>query len=117
MAFTAVVPATMNVNITQTLAQAFQSTPVVNFAAAVVDLSAWVSLVAQLAPPTPNPTGAPVSFGTVTANSSGVITLQTSATDLDTVAAGSARLIITGKPTSGDIAQVICTGTAQVQSA
>lgn len=110
MAFVPLVPQTLNIAPTQGYAQSFLSSPVVNPAGTAVDLSGWVSLAAKLVPSSPNPTGTDVSFGTVTATNAGVITLTMSAADLASVPIGSAKLLITGKPTGGDATQVLATG-------
>lgn len=114
MAFTALVPTTVNPTITKGAAQSFAS-PIVNTpGGSPVNLSAWVSLAAKLVPPTPNPTGADVTFGTVTAASTGIVTLTTAAADLSTAEPGTARLLITGKPTSGDDPQILVSGVATI---
>lgn len=115
MAFTPLVPGTLNVTIYPTLAQSYQSPVINNAGGTPINFSAWTSLVATIQDPSPGPNSAAVTFGTVTGAAGGLITLQTSATDLDTVPSGSGRLVITGKPTSGDIVQLILTGTATIQ--
>jgi len=110
VAFTPIVPGTINVQAVQALAQEFQSTAVNNFSGSPVDLSAWTSLTAKIQALNPSPNTSDVTFGTVTANSSGIVTLLVDSTDLATVPVGSANLIISGKPTSGDHAQTLATG-------
>lgn len=116
MAFVGLVPQTLNVAIRQGLDQEFQSNPVLNLAGTAVNLSAWTSLTATLCPPSPVPYGTNANFGTVTGGSTGVISLQTAATDLASVPPGSGTLIIKGKPTSGDEYQVLATGTLTIQA-
>jgi hypothetical protein len=117
MAFVALVPVTMNPVINPPYGQAFVSPVVASPTGTPIDLSAWVSLVASIVPPAPNPTGASATFGTVTANSGGVITLTTSATDLASAPSGTARLQIHGKATSGDTTlQLLATGVITVQN-
>lgn len=116
MAFVPLVPASLNPVMTQALDQAFASSAVANFAGGVIDLSAWVSLTAKIVAVTPNPNTADAAFGTVTASAAGIITLKTGPTDLATVPTGSANLIISGKPTAGDDAQIICRGTLTLLS-
>lgn len=110
MAFQQLSPATLNATIYQAAAAAYASTVVNSLAGTAENLSAWVSLVATLTPLNPGPNTAAVTFGTVTASAAGVVTLQTADTDLIDVQPGSANLVITGKPTSGDIVQILCTG-------
>lgn len=110
MAFKQLVAAVFNISMTQAVAQAFQSPPVVDFSNTAVDLSAWVSLTAKLIAPAPVPYQTEQTFGTVTGASNGVITVTTSTTDLASVPPGTGKLIITGKPTSGDSVQLIAVG-------
>lgn len=114
MAFTAVVPVTLNPAITIGLAQAFQSPAVKDFAGAAVDLHEWADLTAKLVPLAPNPTSSEVEIGTVTASALGVVTLTTATADLTDASAGAARLVISGKPTGGDDPQVLVQGVATV---
>jgi hypothetical protein len=116
MAFVPLVPQSMNATILPGAAASYSSSPVLGPTGTAINLSAWVSLLAQIVPAVPNPTGAAASFGTVTANAAGVITLQTSDSDLAAVASGTARLLITGKPTSGDIVQLLSSGVATIQN-
>src|SRR5579872_6203687 len=116
MAFTPLVPVTMNITVNPPYGQAFFSPPVVNASGTAIDLSAWVSLTAHLIPPAPAPTGASTTFGTVTGNSSGVLELATSSTDLASTPSGTARLQITGKALSGDTTlQLLATGVVTIQ--
>lgn len=107
-------PASINASITQAAGQFFTSTTVTNPAGVAIDLSAYTSLTAKAVATVPNPVTADVTFGTVTASALGIITLQTSITDLATKPAGTAKLIITGKPTAGDDAQLLASGTLTV---
>lgn len=116
MAFKPLVPGVLNPQITIGAGQAYQSTAVKDFSGSAVDLSAYVGLAAKLVPISPNPNTADVSIGTVTADANGIVTLETSPTDLATAAAGAARLVIVGKPGSGDTLQVLAQGTATVQA-
>lgn len=111
MAFQAIAPVSFNISMFQAQGQAFQSPAVNNLSSgSPQDLSAWVSLSCQALPASPGVVQAPVSFGTVTANSSGIITLQVGASDLAGSAPGTGRFVITGKPTSGDAAQILASG-------
>ena len=110
MANTPIVPQNFSVVINQGLAQTFKSQPVLDFSSAPVDLSTWGTLVAKAIPAAPGLNTADVSFGTVTADSAGIITLNTSITDLAGLAAGSSRLVIHGTP-SGGTAQIMSSGT------
>lgn len=110
MAFAQITPGQLNGTVVKNAASAFNSTPVNTLAGTAADLHLWVSLVATLVPLNPSPTTANLSFGTVTANASGIVNLQTNDTDLAAVSNGSATLLITGKPTSGDIVQTLATG-------
>lgn len=114
MAFVDLVPQSLNVAITQGFAQSFSSAAVLSPTGSPIDLSAWVSLTAKLVPPSPNPTGTDTTFGTVTATNAGIVKLKLAATDLATIATGSAKLLITGKPTALDDAQVLSTGVASI---
>lgn len=110
MAFANVVPVTLNVAMREGLGQSFQSPAVKDFAGAVVDLSAWVSLAAKAVPPAPGIFNASIALGTVTASAGGILTLTTSASDLTASEPGTCQLIISGKPTSGDALQTLATG-------
>jgi hypothetical protein len=116
MAFTPVVPVTLNIVITQGAGQLFTAPAINSPSGTAVDLSAWVSLAAKIVPPAPTPTGGDATFGTVTGGTGGSLTLETSATDLATVAPGSAQLRIYGKPTSGDSLQLLATGSVTIQA-
>jgi hypothetical protein len=116
MAFTPLIPVNMNIVISPPDAQAYISPAVLGLTSGTaLNLSAWTSLQASIVPPAPSPTGAPVTFGTVTGGATGLLTLETNATDLASVPAGNAQLRITGKPTSGDIVQLLATGTVTIQ--
>lgn len=116
MAFVPLVPVALNPILTQGHGQQFNAPLIQSPAGANIDLSAWVSLVAKIIPTSPNPTGSDASFGTVAAAAGGVLTLTTSPTDLASVAPGSARLVISGKPTSGDTDQLLASGVITVQA-
>lgn len=116
MASVPLVPVALSPTVVAGLGQFFVSAPVNSPTGTAINLSAWVSLTAQLEPPANNPTGSSVSFGTVTGSSTGVITLETTPTDLATVPSGSARLYISGKPTSGDTLQLLSSGVCTVQT-
>lgn len=116
MAFVNLAPGSWNPTIVPTLAQAW-TLPVINsLAGTPVDFSAWTSLTAHLYPPSNNPTGSAVAFGTVTGATGGLITVATNATDLATVPSGTSRVYISGKPTSGDIVQLIAGGAAAINT-
>jgi hypothetical protein len=116
MAFVPLVPQTLNITCQKTSAASFNSAPVLGPTGSAISGSAWVSLLAQLVPASPNPTGAPLSFGTVTFSALGVLTLQQNDTDFATIEPGTAKLVITGKPTSGDIIQTLATGVATINN-
>jgi hypothetical protein len=116
MAFTELVPATINVNMRQGAAQHFRSSAVQNFAGTAIDLSAWNTLTAKAVAASPNPNTADVTFGTVTGDASGIITLAVSATDLASVPLGSTNLVILGKTASGDAYQMVASGTLQISA-
>ena len=117
MAFVPLVPVTLNPVINPPYGQAFVSPVVASPTGTPIDLSAWVSLVASMVPPSPNPTGASSTFGTVTATNAGIITLETASTDLASTPSGTARLQIHGKATSGDTTlQLLATGVITVQN-
>lgn len=110
MAFTPVVPVSLNIQVTQGLAQEFIAPVVNNPSGSPVDLSAWVSMAAAVIPLTPAVNQTALTIGTVTGGTGGALSLQTGASDFSTSAPGSARIVISGKPTSGDAAQVLATG-------
>lgn len=109
-------PVTLNPVIVQGAGQTYLCPTINDLAGTPVNLSAWDSLAAELIPVAPNPTGAPVSFGTVIGAASGVLKLRTSDSDLTTVAPGSAKLVIHGKPTAGDGVQILAIGTATISA-
>jgi hypothetical protein len=115
MAFTAVVPTTLNVNVRQGAAQQFKSSAVNNPAGTAVDLSAWTALACKAIPSAPGPTSQDYAFGTVTADANGIITLLVADDDFTADQIGTAGLVIVGKPTSGDVLQLLATGSLQVQ--
>jgi len=114
MAFTDATPVTLNITCAQGLAQSFKSTAVRDSANAVVDLSAWTNLTAKAVPLSPGPASSDNTFGTVTASALGIITVTTAVADFAVDEIGSAKLIITGKPTSGDEAQLLASGALTV---
>jgi len=117
MAFVPLIPVTMNITSNPPYGQAFVAPVVASPSGTPIDLSAWVSLTAHLVPPAPSPTGASTTFGTVTGASTGILTLETSATDFASTASGTARLQITGKATSGDTTlQLLATGVVSIQN-
>lgn len=110
MAFVALVPVTLNMSVTQGLGQEFIA-PIVNSpTGTAIDLSAWVSLTCDAIPIAPGPVQAPVAFGTVAGAAGGALSVQTGASDLSSGTPGTAKLVIKGKPTSGDAYQVLATG-------
>lgn len=117
MAFTPVIPTSMSVTMSQGLRQEFVSGIVTNMSGAPQDLSAWTSLTATIVANQPGPNTADATFGTVTASAGGVLTLITAAADLASVTPGTATLVISGKPTSGDDAQILSRGTFNLQAA
>jgi hypothetical protein len=117
MAFTAIVPSTINVSARRGVGQKFKaSNAVTDLTGTVVDLSAWTSLAAKLVAATPGPNTADVSVGTVTADAGGFVYLQIADTDLASANLGTANLVISGKPTSGDIAQLLSSGSFQLSA-
>lgn len=116
MAFTPLVPVTSNISLRQGAAQNNTFPLIQTAAGANIDLSAWTSLVCKMVPPSPVPYGADTSFGTVTGAAAGVLTMKTSAADLSTVSPGTAGYIITGKPTGGDDAQLLASGSLTIQA-
>ena len=116
MAFTPLQPVTMNIAPTKGAGQQFVSPAVKDFSNVAVDLSAWVSLTAVAVAGTPGVNTSDVTFGTVTADSSGIITLVTSASDFSSSSAGIASLLIKGKPTGGDGFQTLARGNLTLQA-
>ena len=116
MAFVPLVPGTFNATFQKTMAASFALSVINGPTGTPIDFSAWTSLTATISPPAPVPYGTSVNFGTVTGATGGKITLQTNDTDFASIEPGSARLTITGKPTSGDIVQIIAVGAATIQA-
>jgi len=117
MAFTPLVPVTLNPTIIQTLPQAWV-TPVVNsLTGTPINFSGWFSFEAFLGPTNATPNTADVTFGTVTGASTGILTLETSATDLENATPGTAYLRIVGKTLTGDANQLLATGVVNLQGA
>jgi hypothetical protein len=114
MAFEALTPGTMNLTMIPGIPVAIQSAVINSLTGTPMNFSSWFSFAAEIAPPSPSPTGANTTFGTVTGSSGGQLTLQTSGTDLENAASGTARLIITGKAATGDTAQLLATGTVTI---
>lgn len=110
MAFVPLIPAALSPTITKGLAQQYQSAPIVGFTGTAIDLSAWVTLTAKAVPASQSPVGTDVTFGTVTATNAGVVKLTVAASDLSTVETGTAKLLVYGKPTSGDDYQLLASG-------
>lgn len=117
MAFVALIPVTLNITVYKGLDQQWQAPLVQTLALANVDLSAWTSLTAKAVAPAAGPNTADVTFGTVTGATGGVLNLKTGPTDFASSETGTARLVISGKPTSTDDAQVLCTGTITLAAA
>lgn len=116
MAFVNLVPVTASISMVQGWIQEFTLPTVQSPGGANIDLSAWTSLACKMVPPSPVPYGSDTTFGTVAGASGGVLTMTTGASDLATVPPGTAKFIITGKPTSGDAAQLLASGTLTVNA-
>jgi len=116
MAFVPLVPATANASIVQGLGQQLRFGPVVTAAGVVVDMSAWFAYKATMAAPQPVPYAQDTDFGTVTGDAAGYLYLTTSHTDLATVPAGSAKLLISAKKLTGDDFQLVGSGTLTVNN-
>jgi len=116
MALTPLVPAAVNAQVSAAGIQVFKSSVVKDFSGAALDLSAFVSLQAQVysqnAAIGNNPTSLAVLTTTPTADSAGVITVETAPADMSTLPASgdTLNLVIVGKPTSGDALQILATG-------
>jgi len=110
MAFVQVVPVTLNITLSKGAAQAFQTGNVKNFAAANVNLSAWTALTATIIPALENPASADSTFGTVSADANGIVTITVAAADFATKGVGTCRYQVTGKPTAPDDAQLLASG-------
>lgn len=115
MASVDLVPVTMNITCKQGHQQTFQSTAVQNFAGAAIDLSGWTALTARAVPAVAGIATADATFGTVTANASGIVKLVFATTDLSSSQPGTANLVISGKPTGGDPDQLLCSGIITLQ--
>jgi hypothetical protein len=116
MAFTPLVPVTLNIAPTKGGGQEFQSPVVKDLGGTAVDLSSWVSLTATAVAQTPGVNTADVTFGTVTADVNGIVTLVVAASDFSSSSPGLASLFIKGKPTSGDGFQTLARGTLTLQA-
>lgn len=114
MAFTPLVPGSINVAHRRGAQQAYKSTAALDFAGAAVNLSAFAALAAKLVAISPGPNTADVSVGTVTADANGICTLTIAEADLATNPAGTAQLVITGQTTGGDPDQLLASGTFQL---
>lgn len=114
MAYTNLVPISFSPTVTPGAAANFSLGKITSNGTTGINLSAWVSLTAKLIPPTSVPYGTDVAFGTVSGDSSGNLSLVQAAADLAGIVAGTGRFIVTGKPTSGDDAQLLCSGTITV---
>lgn len=115
MAFVPLTPVTLSPTCTAGAKQQFLS-PVINDpAGSAIDLSGWDSFAAKCVPLAAGPAAADNSFGTVTGQADGKLKLIVAESDFTDAEAGTAKLIITGKPTSGDPSQLVCSGTITVQ--
>lgn len=114
MAFTAVVPVSLNATVYATAGQEFKTGIVKDLSAAAVDLSTWTGLTAKAVSLVDGPGASANSFGTVTGNADGTMNLRIAASDFASAEAGSARLVIVGKPTGGDAEQLLASGTLNV---
>lgn len=116
MAFVNLVPVAMNASPRQGLAQEFQSSPVQTPAGVAVDLSAWNSIIAEVAPPAPLPYGATAAIGTCTGSAAGVLSLVLNSASTSGLATGSGNLIIKGKLLVGDDYQLLSAGVLNIQN-
>ncbi len=114
MAFTPIVPVTFSCTVTQGAAQSINSSAIKDPTGAAVDLSAWTALTAKAVPLSPGPASTEFAHGTVTASAAGVLSYRVDDDEFTEAQVGQAKLVITGKPTAGDIAQVLATGTLTV---
>jgi len=116
MAIVQLQPGSINANVVQGAAQSFSSTPVTDASGTAISLAAWVSLVCKLTAITPSPNTADITVGTVTADANGIVTVTFDDDDFNGKQPGTANLIITGKPTAGDVAQLLALGSLQLQA-
>lgn len=116
MAEVALKPATLNVSMRRGAYQVFKSNAVLSPADAAINLSAWFSITAKLVAQSPNPNTADVTFGTVTGDANGILTLIQAEADLASAPAGTAQLVITGVNVDGDDEQLLATGSAQLSN-
>lgn len=115
MAFVPLVPGSINVTHRKGTAQQYRSSAVVDFAGAAIDLSAYDGLAAKLVPLSPGPNTSEIAIGTVTGTAAGLCLLTLADTDLANANPGSAQIVITGAPVNGDDAQLLASGTFQLQ--
>lgn len=114
MAFTALVPATINVTHRKGAAQEYRSTAVVDFAAAAINLTAYAALAAKLIPLSAGPTSTEVTLGTVTGDANGILKWKIAEADGAALNIGTAQVVITGQPVAGDDDQLLAQGTFQL---
>lgn len=110
MAFVPLIPVTMNQTIFQGLEQINQAPLIQSPTLTNIDLSAWDSLTATAVPVAAGPCTQNVDYGTVTGAAAGVLKITTGTADFSGATPGACRLVVKGKPTSGDDFQVLATG-------
>jgi len=111
MAFVPLIPVTLNLSIFQGLEQINQAPLIQSPTLTNIDLSAWTSLTATAIPVAAGPCTQDVDFGTVSGAAAGVLKVTALNSDFSGSATGTAKLVIKGKPTSGDEFQILASGT------
>jgi len=114
MAFTNLIPATINGTFRKGGAMKLRSSAVLDFAGAAVNLSTFDSMTAKLVAQSPNPCTADVTFGTATGDANGIISVLIADDALAANPLGTAQLVILGVPVAADDPQLIATGTFQL---
>lgn len=114
MAVVPLVPATINIAHRRGAYQQYKSSAVLDFAGAAIDLSAWASMAVKLVAQSPGPNTADVTAGTATGSAAGIITVTIASTDLATIPAGTAQVVITGVHVGGDNPQLLASGSFQL---
>lgn len=110
MAFKPLTPATLNITVTKGNGQEWQTGVINGLDGNPVDFSSWDTMQAAAVPAVSGPNAADVSFGTVTGTNAGIVSLVAAAADFATSDPGTARLVISGKVTSGDALQLVASG-------
>jgi len=105
-------PVAVNLTMYQGTSMFFALPAISTLAGALVDFTSWTALAAKLVTLVPSPNASDVSFGAVTGNNAGVLTLQQISSDFTGLTPGASRLVITGTDPSGAANVLLAAGTA-----